>query len=120
MQKEVMSIKINAETYKPQQNMFLVPRHYRTVIRRVDEDGHFKWLRQKLEDIAHTYSENIEKVEDLFESVNCDFERLVELMNGETFTKWTSLDDMALAKIGILGNEAAYKTLRQTHGEVEI
>jgi len=51
MDVESMSIRVNEASLKQHQNK-LIPRSYRTVVRRVDEEGKFKWLMIELENMA--------------------------------------------------------------------
>ena len=72
---EMMSIRVNEASIKEHQNK-MIPRHYRTVLRREDVEGKFKWLSIELEEIAKQYSRSMDEIMDLFEQVNCDKRKL--------------------------------------------
>ena len=54
----------------------MVPRHYRTVVRRQDVGGYFKWLTIEREELAQQYSRTIEEITALFEQCNCEKQKL--------------------------------------------
>lgn len=55
-------------------------------------------LMMELEEIAMSYSKDLDEVIAIFEKVNCSKTRLREVLEGKSFTKWTSLEDMAVRK----------------------
>lgn len=66
MDVEIMSIKVNEASLKKNQNK-MIPRYYRTVVRRVDEQGKFKWLAIELEEMGQQYSVSQDEIMTLFE-----------------------------------------------------
>ena len=61
-------------------------------------EGFFKQLTEYLQGVADQYSRSLEKVQEDFETVNCNKEKLIELYKKERYTKWTKLHDLALAR----------------------
>jgi hypothetical protein len=61
-------------------------------------EGFFKQLTEYLQGVADQYSRSLEKVQEDFETVNCNKEKLIELHKKERYTKWTKLHDLALAR----------------------
>ena len=74
----------------------MIPRYYRTAVRRPDEIGKFKWLHIELEEMAQQYSKSLEDVMVLFEQVNCDKKRLRERLEGTTYCTWKKIEDLTL------------------------
>ena len=73
-----------------------MPKYYRTIVRRRNEEGKFKWMHIELEEMAHQYGVEIEKLYDQFGQVNCDIKLLREKMEGKNLCTWTSLEDLTL------------------------
>ena len=97
MDVECMSIHVNEKSYKEHSNT-LVPKHYRSIVRRADEAGKFKWLQIELEEIAYQNSKDIDFVVGIFESVSCDKKRLREYFEGSHMIAWTKIEDHHLKK----------------------
>lgn len=62
-------------------------------------EGFFKQLTEFLQSVADKYSKNLEKVQEDFENVNCNKEKLIELYKKQRYTKWDKLHDLALARM---------------------
>ena len=92
---EMMSIRVNEASIKEHQNK-MIPRHYRTVVRREDVEGKFKWLSIELEEIAKQYSRSMDEIMDLFEQVNCDKRKLRERLEGTSTCTWKKIEDLTL------------------------
>ena len=115
---EIMKITLNFETYNPQANRYLVPRLYRTVTREENEAGKFKQLEKSLQTISREYGVSYEKICDDFEAVNCNMEKLVDLLTKQAYTKWTKLHDYILTHDH--NDPQLYKQLEQTFSYNEI
>lgn len=74
----------------------MIPRHYRTVVRRQDEAGKFKWLTIELEGYAQKYSRSIDEIFQLFEQVNCDKRKLRQKLEGSSTCTWKKIEDLTL------------------------
>ena len=92
---ETMEVRVNEKSFKEQGDR-IVPKYYRTVVRRPDEEGRFKWIQLELEEIANEYSKSFDEVLNIFESVNCDKKRLRDRLKGETYCVWRKLEDVTL------------------------
>lgn len=118
MELEIMKITLNFETYKPQSNNYLVPRLYRTVTREENEEGKFKQLEKDLRNISREYGVAFEKICDDFEAVNCNMEKLINLLTKHAYTKWTKLHDYILTHDH--QDEQLYRQLEQSFSYNEI
>ena len=67
--------------------------------------------------MAQQYSITDEDINDMFISVSCNKKKLIELLQGNDFTKWNELEDMAL---GMDTNSPQYKYLLKQKGQDEI
>jgi hypothetical protein len=115
---EIMKITLNFETYNPQAGKFLTSRLYRTVTREENEEGKFKQLEKDLRNISREYGVAFEKICDDFEAVNCNMEKLHDLLNKQAYTKWTKLHDYILQQDH--KDEGLYRQLEQTFSYNEI
>ncbi len=46
--------------------------------------------------MAQEYGVNDEEINEMFIQVSCSKSKLIEYLKGESFTKWTELEDLAL------------------------
>jgi hypothetical protein len=53
-------------------------------------------LFMDLEKIRQEYGVDEDEINDLFMEVSCSKSKLIEILKGQSFTKWTELEDMAL------------------------
>ena len=67
---------------------------------------------------ANEYGVSYDKVCDDYGAVNCDLDKLVELLSKQRYTKWTKLHDYILAQGP--ENEVFYKELENTFSYNEI
>ena len=75
MDLEFMEIKVNSATYKQQGN-HIIPKLYRTVVRKPNDEGKFKWLEIELHEMASQFSQSFDEIITIFEQVNCDKKKL--------------------------------------------
>ncbi len=124
---ETMEVKLNEAHYK--KNGVLIPKFYRAVVRKPDEQGKFKWIQQDLEEIANEYSKTFDEVVTIFEQVNCDKKRLRERLQGNSYCIWRKIEDVTLQtyffKVKANGGkplpyDAQYQCLVDEKGESEI
>mmetsp|Transcript_37432 Transcript_37432/g.49221 ORF Transcript_37432/g.49221 Transcript_37432/m.49221 type:complete len:124 (+) Transcript_37432:706-1077(+) len=123
-----MNIKINEKAFKAN-NDYIKPKDYRTVVRKPDMAGKFKWINIELEEIASQYSKDMDEVLQIFEQVNCDKNRLRDRLEGNTFCIWKKIEDVTLcnyweqtkANGGVPPqNNAHYQCLLEEKGAAEI
>lgn len=108
----------------------MIPRYYRSVVRRTDEEGKFKWMQIELEEMAQQYSRSVEEIMVMFGQVNCDKKRLRERLEGTTYCTWKKIEDLTLKNYfeavqqnGIAGSgaeNAQYQCLVEEKGTDEI
>ena len=63
---ERMCVHINEQAYIAC-GYQIKPKDYRTVVRKVDDDGRFKWINIELREIAREYSKDIDEIFQIFE-----------------------------------------------------
>ena len=95
MDLQTVSIQVNEASYK-QHNYKMIPRYYRTVVRRPDEDGKFKWLQIELEEMSQKFSRSMEEIMNIFAQVSCDKTKLRERLEGSTYCTWKKIEDLTL------------------------
>ena len=67
--------------------------------------------------IGQEYGVNIEDVHSKFIEVSCSKGKLIDVLQGQSFTKWNELEDLALSR----GTESAeYTYLLKSKGHDEI
>jgi len=93
------------------------PFYVRHIERETNEEGMFRRLQEELSKMAQQYSITDEDINDMFISVSCNKKKLIELLQGNDFTKWNELEDMAL---GMDTNSPQYKYLLKQKGQEEI
>lgn len=92
-----MKITLDFGSYDPTNNKFFIPKIYRKITREENEEGKFLKLEQDLKKIAKEHGVSYEKACDDYGAVNCDLDKLVELLTKQRYTKWTKLHDYILA-----------------------
>lgn len=92
---ETMEIRVNEAAFE-KCNHIVVPKFYRTIVRKPDEDGKFKWIQLELEEMANEYSKTLEEVLPIFEQVNCDKKRLRDRLQGNSYCIWRKIEDVTL------------------------
>jgi len=92
---EIMEIKTNEQSYIDNKKIN-VPKYYRTVTKREDEDGLCKWLKLELEQMAVEFSKDFDDVVTIFSQVNCCKKATRERLAGETFCTWKKIEDLIL------------------------
>ena len=55
-------------------------------------------LQLELQSMAQEYGVSDEEINEYFVQVSCSKTKLIELLKGENFTRWTELEDLALRK----------------------
>lgn len=70
--------------------------YVRNVHRETNEEGMFRRLQAELSIMAQQYGVSDEEINDMFVEVSCSKTRLLEVLKGENFTKWSELEDIAL------------------------
>ena len=70
----------------------------RSVKRFTNEEGTFMRLQNELIDIAQNYGTPVEEVHRLFIEVCCSKSKLIDILKGQSFSAWTELEDIALAR----------------------
>jgi len=124
---EVMDVRINEQSYTERE--VIVHKFYRTVTRRGDLKGRFKWIEFELKEIANQYSKDLDEVMTMFGQVNCDKKRLRDRLAGNSFCVWKKLEDLILqnhfnqtkANGGVPPTENShYKQLLEEKGASEI
>ena len=68
----------------------------RHVTRQEDLQAKFSRLNEELELLAKQYSKDIDEIYSLFEEVGCSKEQLKKLLLGQSYMRWSELEDMAL------------------------
>ena len=94
MDLEFVDIRVNEASYK--EHRAIIPKHYRTVVRRSDMEGRFKWTQIELEEMAKEYGMEFDDLANLFEQVNCDKRRLREHLEGKNIVSWKKIEDYTL------------------------
>ena len=92
---EIMEIRVNEKAFE-EHGKVIVPKFYRTVVRKPDMEGNFKWIEIELQEIAQQYSRDYEEVCTIFEQVNCDKNRLRDRLAGNSFCIWKKIEDLTL------------------------
>ena len=72
------------------------PFYVRHIKRETNEEGMFRRLQEELSKMAQQYSISDEEINELFIQVCCNKKKLIEVLQGNDFTKWNELEDMAL------------------------
>ena len=125
---ERMYISTSEKAFKDNKG-FIKPKDYRTVVRKRDQMGEFKWIEKDLEEIAKQYSKDFDEVCLIFEQVNCDKKRLRERLEGNSFCSWKKIEDLTLKRywecVQENGNDEArksdhYQALLEEKGSAEI
>lgn len=82
-----------------------------------NEEGMFRRLQRELHEIAQQYGVSDEEVNKLYFTVSCSKGKLIECLQGKSFTKWNELEDLALRR----GTESEeYGFLLKVKGAEEI
>ena len=68
----------------------------RTTTREPNEEGRYRRLIKELDEIANQYGIALDEIMSKFESVSCSKHHLRKLLEKESFTIWTSMDDLGL------------------------
>lgn len=97
---EIMRIRFDAAQQK------------REVSREKNEIGMFKRLHSELHSVAQQYGKDIEDIYQLWEDVNCSKAQLKSVLEGQSYAKWTVLEDLALKG----GDRQQLRYLEKTKG----
>lgn len=106
-------LEIQAEEGTPS----IKPFYIRSVVKFNNEEGTFRRLQMELQKIAQEYGVNEEDIHMMFIEVSCSKKKLIETLQGKSYSKWNELEDMALTKDSE-SNE--YRFLLKTKGYEEI
>ena len=93
------------------------PFYVRHIKRETNEEGMFRRLQEELSKMAQQYSISDEEINELFIQVCCNKKKLIEVLQGNDFTKWNELEDMALISDP---NSPQFKYLLKQKGQEEI
>ena len=74
-------------------------------------------IAQDMLELSEKYKKDVNDMHQLFYEVSCDREELIRLLEGQSVTQWTVLEDLALK--GDTGSEA-YKHVRSVKNEEAI
>jgi hypothetical protein len=68
----------------------------RTTTKETNEEGKYQRLIKELEDLAHQYGLELEKALEIFESVSCSKSHFKKVLEKQSFTTWSDIDDLGL------------------------
>lgn len=68
----------------------------RTTTKETNEEGKYQRLISELEETAHQYGIELEKALEIFESVSCSKSHFKKVLEKQSFTTWTEIDDLGL------------------------
>lgn len=97
---------------------YCVDKYYsRKIVKMTNEEGTFNRLLSELDAMSQQYGVHIEEIHKIFTDVSCSKSKLVEILQGNSFTKWNELEDLALQR----GTESReYTYLLKSKGADEI
>ena len=75
------------------------PPYKRTTTKETNEEGKYKRLIKEIEEMAHQYGIDLDKALEIFESVSCSKSHFKKVLEKQSFTTWTAIDDLGLKSI---------------------
>ena len=88
----------------------------RTTTKETNEEGKYQRLIKELEDLAHQYGIELEKALEIFESVSCSKSHFKKVLEKQSFTTWTEIDDLGLKS----KDSPEYMHLLKAKGQEEV
>ena len=88
----------------------------RTTTRAPNEEGRYRRLIKELEQMSNQYGLEMGELMEKFESVSCSKSHLKKLLEKESFTIWSAMDDLGLQNV----DSPEYEHLLKMKGQEEV